>query len=100
MAFEYAIALTGSIATGKSTVASLMALNGMRIIDADTKSHEILDASADWVKETFGAQYLRLGKVDRPKLGEYIFSDEKAKKILEDFLHPKIRDEIEKQSIR
>lgn len=100
MAFEYAIALTGSIATGKSTVASLMALNGMRIIDADTISHEILDASADWVKETFGAQYLRLGKVDRPKLGEYIFSDEKAKKILEDFLHPKIRDEILKRSER
>ncbi|MBT5934302.1 dephospho-CoA kinase [Sulfurimonas sp.] len=100
MAFEYAIALTGSIATGKSTVASLMALNGMRIIDADTISHEILDASAQWVEETFGTQYLRLGKVDRPKLGEYIFANEEAKKILEDFLHPKIRDEILKRSER
>ena len=80
MAFEYAIALTGSIATGKSTVASLMALNGMRIIDADTISHEILDASAAWVEETFGSKYLRLGKVDRPKLGEYIFANEEAKK--------------------
>lgn len=100
MAFEYAIALTGSIATGKSTVASLMALNGMRIIDADTISHEILDASAQWVEETFGSKYLRLGKVDRPKLGEYIFANEEAKKILEDFLHPKIRDEILKRSER
>lgn len=100
MAFEYAIALTGSIATGKSTVASLMALNGMRIIDADTISHEILDASAQWVEETFGAKYLRLGKVDRPKLGEYIFANEEAKKILEDFLHPKIRAEILKRSER
>ncbi len=100
MAFEYAIALTGSIATGKSTVASLMALNGMRIIDADTISHEILDASSQWVEETFGSKYLRLGKVDRPKLGEYIFANEEAKKILEDFLHPKIRDEILKRSQR
>ena len=100
MAFEYAIALTGSIATGKSTVASLMALNGMRIIDADTISHEILDASAQWVEETFGSKYLRLGKVDRPKLGEYIFANEEAKKTLEDFLHPKIRDEILKRSER
>ncbi|QSZ42980.1 dephospho-CoA kinase [Sulfurimonas aquatica] len=98
MAFQYAIALTGSIATGKSTVASLMALNGMRIIDADTISHEILDASVSWVEETFGSKYIRLAKVDRPKLGEYIFANEDAKKILEDYLHPKIRAEILKRS--
>ena len=98
MAYEYAIALTGSIATGKSTVASLLALNGMRIIDADTISHEILDASASWVEETFGLEYLRLGKVDRPKLGSFVFSDETAKKTLEEFLHPLIRAEILKRS--
>jgi len=98
MAYEYAIALTGSIATGKSTVASLVALNGMRIIDADTISHEILDASASWVEETFGKEFLRLGKVDRPKLGELVFSNEEAKKILENFLHPKIREEILRRS--
>ena len=98
MAYEYAIALTGSIATGKSTVASLLALNGMRVIDADTISHEILDASASWVEETFGKEYLRLGKVDRPKLGELVFSNDSDKKTLEDFLHPKIRAEILKRS--
>ena len=98
MAYEYAIALTGSIATGKSTVASLLALNGMRIIDADTISHEILDLSASWVEQSFGHEYLRLGKVDRSKLGTMIFSNEKAKKTLEDFLHPKIRAEILKRS--
>ncbi len=100
MAFEYAIALTGGIATGKSTVASLLALNGMRVIDADTISHEILDAHSSWVKETFGEEYVHGSKVDRAKLGVLIFSDDKAKKILEDFLHPKIRAEIEKRSIK
>jgi dephospho-CoA kinase len=99
MAFEYAIALTGGIATGKSTVASLMALNGMRVIDADTISHEILDNSSSWVLETYGESYLKVsGKVDRAKLGELVFSDLDAKKTLESFLHPKIRDEIEKRS--
>lgn len=98
MAFEYAIALTGGIATGKSTVASLMALNGMRVIDADTISHEILDASSSWVKETFGDEYINGSKVDRTKLGSLVFSDDSAKKVLEEFLHPKIRDEIEKRS--
>ena len=100
MAFEYAIALTGGIATGKSTVASLMGLNGMRVIDADTISHQILDASFTWVEETFGKKYVKNSKVDRTSLGEMIFSSPEEKKILEDFLHPKIRDEIEKQSIK
>lgn len=98
MAYEYAIALTGSIATGKSTVASLLALNGMRVIDADTISHEILDENSTWVKETFGAEYLSGSKVNRSLLGAYIFSHPHAKKTLEEFLHPKIKAEILKRS--
>ena len=98
MAYKYAIALTGSIATGKSTVASLLALNGMRVIDADTISHEILDASTAWVEETFGNEYLLGTKVNRAKLGEYIFSHLQAKETLESYLHPKIKSEIEKRS--
>jgi len=98
MAFKYAIALTGGIATGKSTVASLLALNGMRVIDADTISHEILQSSSSWVKDTFGDEYVLNSKVDRTKLGSLVFSDEKAKKTLEEFLHPKIRDEIKLRS--
>jgi dephospho-CoA kinase len=100
MAFKYAIALTGGIATGKSTVASLLALNGMRVIDADSISHEILDASLAWVKETFGDEYINGSKVDRAKLGNLVFSDDEQKKILEEFLHPRIRDEIQKRSIK
>lgn len=100
MAFKYAIALTGGIATGKSTVASLLALNGMRVIDADTISHEILDASYEWVEDNFGKEFVNNKKVDRAKLGSVIFSDADAKKKLEEFLHPKIRAEIEKRSIK
>ena len=98
MAFKYAIALTGSIATGKSTVASLLALNGMRVIDADSISHEILDNSYLWVKDTFGSQYINNNKVDRAKLGNLVFSNFEQKKILEEYLHPKIRDEIFQRS--
>lgn len=100
MAFAYAIALTGGIATGKSTVASLLALNGMRVIDADTISHEILDASHEWVRENFGDEFVEGTKVNRAKLGQLIFSNGEAKKKLEMFLHPKIRAEIEQRSIK
>ena len=98
MPFKYAIALTGGIATGKSTVASLLALNGMRVIDADTISHKILDDSKEWVIDTFGEEYINGKKVDRAKLGTLVFSDEEAKKKLEEYLHPKIRQEIARQS--
>jgi len=100
MAFEYAIALTGGIATGKSTVASLLALNGMRVIDADSVSHKILDESFVWIEENFGKEFVVNKKANRAKLGEIVFSDHHAKKKLEDYLHPKIRKEIEKQSIK
>jgi dephospho-CoA kinase len=98
MAFEYAIALTGGIATGKSTVASLLGLNGLRIIDADAIAHRILDENSGWIAEHFGPEYVKDGKVDRPALGKVVFADPAAKKELESFLHPKIRAAIEEES--
>jgi dephospho-CoA kinase len=98
MAFEYAIALTGGIATGKSTVASLLGLNGLRIIDADTIAHRILDENSSWIAERFGQEFVKNGKVDRPAVGKIVFADPAAKKELEAFLHPKIRAAIEEQS--
>ncbi|MDO9305783.1 MAG: dephospho-CoA kinase [Sulfuricurvum sp.] len=98
MAYQYAIALTGGIATGKSTVASLLGLNGLRIIDADAISHRLLDENSAWIREHFGEQYIHGNKVNRPELGKIIFSDPKAKKELEAFLHPKIRAAIEEAS--
>ncbi|MGC9351254.1 MAG: dephospho-CoA kinase, partial [Sulfurovum sp.] len=43
MAFEYAIVLTGGIATGKSTVSKIFAEYGFEIIDADEIAHRVLD---------------------------------------------------------
>ncbi len=98
MAFKYAIALTGGIATGKSTVASLLGLNGLRIIDADAIAHKLLDQNSTWVAENFGTEFVKNGKVDRPKLGKLVFSDKEAKAKLEAFLHPLIRQTIESES--
>ena len=100
MAFKYAIALTGGIATGKSTVASLLALHGLRVIDADAIAHRLLDENSAWVSETFGERYVKNGKVERGELGKVIFSDAQAKAKLEAFLHPKIRQAIEAESER
>jgi len=100
MAFKYAIALTGGIATGKSTVASLLALHGLRVIDADAIAHRLLDENSGWVADTFGPQYVQNGKVLRGELGKVIFSDPEAKAVLEAYIHPRIRQAIEEESER
>ena len=98
--FDYAVALTGSISTGKSTVASLLKLHGLQAIDADAVAHEQLRENSAEVANLFGSEYLNGQEVDRKKLGGLIFSDKVAKKALEEFLHPKIRDVILQRSER
>jgi len=96
--YEYAIALTGGIATGKSTVASLMKLHGIAVIDADAIAHELLDIHHEKIAEMFGEEFVRKGRVLRESLGKIIFSDDAQKQRLEDFIHPLIRIEIEKRA--
>jgi dephospho-CoA kinase len=98
--FSYALALTGSIASGKSTVASLLKLHGLQCIDADATAHEVLIDYPQEIAELFGEQYLTKGKVDRKKLGSLIFADQEAKAKLEAFMHPKIRERILEKSLR
>jgi len=93
--YDYAIALTGGISTGKSSVAEIFTALGYDIIDADKISHEILDEQHSAISEEFGEDYVRDGKVVRKKLGALIFGDESAKDFLEKLLHPLIRDKIE-----
>ena len=95
------IGLTGSIGSGKTTVANFFARYGTPIIDADLIAKELtqphteiyrkivehfshLPVFADWI-------------IDRKKLRNFIFDDLKEKKWLESLLHPLIRQEIQQQ---
>jgi len=96
--FSHAIALTGGIATGKSTVGNLFKLHGFLTIDADKIAHSLLDIHNNDISDLFGKQYVKDGKVQRKELGNLIFNDEKQKKILENFIHPKIKEQIIKEA--
>jgi len=98
MSFKYAIALTGGIATGKSTVAKIFNEFGFEIIDADKIAHEILDKNYLEIQKLFGLEFVKDKKVDRKALGGLIFSDKEAKKALEALLHPQIYKEIQRLS--
>ena len=99
MIFDYAIALTGSIATGKSSVASIFKNYGFTIIDADKIAHEVLDSEYLKIAKLFGKEYITQKSVNRKLLGSLIFSNKKAKNRLEELLHPLIYKAIEELSI-
>lgn len=96
--FKHAIALTGGIATGKSTACNLFKSDGFPIIDADKIAHKLLDENSAKIAEMFGEQYVKSGQVQRKELGKIIFSNEEEKLKLEGLLHPLIENEIFKQS--
>ncbi len=97
-AFKHAVVLTGGIATGKSTVASLFMLHGFLTIDADKIAHKLLDIHHEKIAELFGSEYIEDKKVLRKKLGLLIFNNVDEKTKLEHFIHPLIKDEIINQA--
>ena len=93
--FSNAYVITGSIASGKSTVVNLLKERGFSVIDADLIAHEQLDICKCEIVKTFGEQILdETGKIDRKKLGDTVFNEPKKLKNLEQILHPKIKAEI------
>jgi dephospho-CoA kinase len=94
--FQYAIALTGSIATGKSSAVKILKELGLFFIDADKIAHKILDEQHSQIAKMFGLQYLIGERVNRKALGQHIFSNPQDKKRLERLLHPLIYIEIER----
>lgn len=96
--FKNAIALTGGISTGKSTVCNLFKLHGFLTIDADVIAHKLLDENSNKIASMFGEQYVENRKVLRKELGKIIFSNEENKLKLEALLHPLIKEQIIKES--
>ncbi len=94
MNFTYAIALTGGIATGKTTVGKILKKQGFGYVDLDIIAHELLDVHEEKIALMFGDEFVKNGKVDRKSLGKLIFSDKKAKEELEGFLHPLIKQSV------
>ncbi|GEM_PF-340734 len=87
-------ALTGGIATGKSTVASMFKQLGAYIIDADKLSHEALYKSAvvhKKIVDSFGNSVLNdKGIIDRKRLGEIVWHDDEKRQLLEYIIHPEV----------
>lgn len=95
------VGLTGSIATGKSTVSRMLAELGAIIIDADKIAFDaVLKGKPACTKITdyFGKCILQEnGEIDRKALGDIIFNDPDKKQVLNSIVHPEVFSEMARQ---
>jgi len=89
------IGLTGGIASGKSTVAEIIAGHGIPVVDADQLAREAVLPGSSALRQiaaAFGGEVLQEdGSLDRAVLAERIFSEPLARIDLEAILHPVIK---------
>lgn len=105
------IGLTGSIATGKSTVSLMFDDFGIPVIDADKVARQVVEPGEkayNDIVHTFGEHIVKEDNtLDRQKLGSIVFADEEKRKKLNSIIHPEIRkkilhdrDQLVKQGVR
>jgi len=95
------IGLTGGVASGKSTVSQALREEGAYVIDADQIARELVEPQTPvWHKliEIFGDEILQKdGSIHRKKLAALVFSHREKRGLLNQLLHPRIKEEIERR---
>lgn len=90
------IGLTGGIASGKTTVATILQELGAAVLDADEVAKKIVQKGKPAYKEiikTFGRKVLTSdGDLNRKLLGKIVFNDEEKRKKLESIIHPRVKE--------
>lgn len=89
------VALTGGVASGKSTVSAMLVELGAVVIDADVLAREVVARGTEGLTEivaAFGPEVLTAdGDLDRPAMGAIVFEDEAKRRLLEGIIHPRVR---------
>jgi len=97
------VGLTGSIGSGKSTVAGLLAAKGATVIDADRLARDVVAPGTpgyDDVVARFGPHVVAAdGSLDRRALADIVFADPAALADLNAIVHPAVRAAVEEQLV-
>ena len=95
------IGLTGSIATGKSTVSNMFKSLNIPVVDADKIARQVVEPDTETyseIIEVFGEEILHDDRtLNRKTLGQLVFSNEEKRKQLNEIIHPAIRKEMLRQ---
>ncbi len=98
------IGLTGGIGSGKTTVCNSFSALGTPVIDADLAARDVVRPGTSGLTQIinrFGQSILAPdGTLDRGKLREQVFSNERSRRELEAILHPLIRQQMDKRLAR
>lgn len=95
------VALTGGIASGKSTIARRLAAHGAVVVDADQVVRDVQQAGSpvlEAIAVEYGDDVLRTdGSLDRAKLAARVFGDPEAVARLNAIVHPAVRAESQRR---
>ena len=95
------IALTGGIASGKSTIARRLAEHGAVVVDADAIVRDVQRAGSpvlEAIRATFGPAVVAAdGELDRAALASVAFADPEALRTLNAIVHPAVRAESQRR---
>ncbi len=98
------LGITGSIASGKSTVSAMFEARGAALVSADQLARDAVrpgSATLALLVDRFGAEILEAsGRLDRARLGAMIFADPAARQDLNRIIHPAIAALAEEQLAR
>ena len=101
MVFAVVIGLTGGIASGKSTVSSLLEKLGASVIDVDLIGREVVqkgEKAYNEIVKHFGYSILFTnGEINRKKLGDIVFSNPGELQVLNKITHPEIIKRVAKK---
>ena len=86
--------ITGSIATGKSTVTNYLREKGYLVVDSDKLAYDALTIDEDCIDRVKKRFDLHGDTIDRKALGRIVFNDPIAKKDLENIIHPYVINKI------
>ncbi|MCH5336928.1 MAG: dephospho-CoA kinase [Campylobacter sp.] len=87
--------VSASIACGKSSFIKIANSMGFESLSADEITHELLNEFAKELAKLFeNPALIKEDKIDRKALGNLVFNDKNAKKKLENFIHPKIKERL------
>ncbi|MGQ0586653.1 MAG: dephospho-CoA kinase [Gammaproteobacteria bacterium] len=91
------VGLTGGVASGKSTAAGAFHALGVPLLEADQVAREVVAPGTPAlarIRSEFGAEFLKDGALDRPKMRAHVFADPDARRRLEQITHPAIRERL------
>lgn len=98
------IGLTGGIASGKTTIAEVLAKEGGVILDADLIARDVVEPGTpglEAIVREFGPEVLTAeGRLDRPALARRVFGDQQARERLNAIVHPAVKTELRRELAR